>query len=168
MTVGSTSRNGGEFEFRKISLSLDRDLVPAENPIDAYRDIKSLLERMVSEFQEPKPAVRVQQEPKTQQNSHEIVRTRADRNEVYGAKTEQTGNETPRVETSNPIMGIDTVRERLAKWLPDLEILDGLDGSAVKPKRYLGQTWEAVNQEIRAVGGKWVSNGKQGSWRIPK
>ena len=39
MTLGSTTRNGGDFEFKKISLSLERDLVPAENPIDAYRDI---------------------------------------------------------------------------------------------------------------------------------
>ncbi len=42
MSVGSTSRNGGEFESKKISLSLERDLVPAENPVDAYRDIKAL------------------------------------------------------------------------------------------------------------------------------
>jgi hypothetical protein len=56
MSLGSTSRNGGEFEFKKISLSLERDLVPAENPIDAYRDIKSLLERMVTEFQAGTPS----------------------------------------------------------------------------------------------------------------
>ena len=57
VTVGSTSRNGGEFEFKKISLSLERDLVPAENPVDAYRDIKALLERMVNEFQGSKPGL---------------------------------------------------------------------------------------------------------------
>jgi len=37
-----------EFDFSKISLSLERDLAPAENPIDAYRDIKALLERTVN------------------------------------------------------------------------------------------------------------------------
>jgi hypothetical protein len=145
MTVGSTSRNGGEFEFKKISLSLERDLAPAENPLDAYRDIRALLERMISEFQGSKPA---------------------------GTSTPAgNGNKPlpPSLPASKPAgFTVETVRERLAKWLPDLEILDGFDGVTVKPKRYLGQTWEAVNQEIRAIGGKWASNGKQGSWRIPK
>jgi hypothetical protein len=50
LSLGSTTRLN-EFDFAKISLSLERDLVPAENPVDAYRDIKALLERMVSEFQ---------------------------------------------------------------------------------------------------------------------
>jgi hypothetical protein len=54
LSLGSTTRLN-EFDFSKISLSLDRDLVPAENPIDAYRDIKALLERMVTEFQAGKP-----------------------------------------------------------------------------------------------------------------
>ena len=55
VTVGSTSRNGGAFEFKKISLSLERDLGSHESPPDAFRDVKALLERMLTEFQESKP-----------------------------------------------------------------------------------------------------------------
>jgi hypothetical protein len=145
LTIGSTTRLN-EFDFAKISLSLERDLVPAENPVDAYRDIKALLERMVSEFQgSSKPA--------------------------GAAKTQQTGNGTPRVEMPKPAgLTVETVRERLAKWLPDLEIVDGFDGFSVKPKRYLDQSWRDVNEVVRSLGGKWQKGLKpaDGSWRIPK
>jgi hypothetical protein len=43
----------------------------------------------------------------------------------------------------------------LAGWLQDLEIMDGFDGFSVKPRRYLGQTWQNVNDEVRALGGHW-------------
>jgi len=142
MILGSTTRNGGEFDFRKITLSLERDLVPAENPIDAYRDIKALLERMVKEFQGP-----------------------------AAVKSQQTSGVTPTSSTSKPAgLTLEMLRERLAGWLADLEIMQGLDGFAVKPKRYLGETWENVNAEIRALGGKWIRGSKpaDGAWRIPK
>jgi hypothetical protein len=148
LTIGSTTRLN-EFDFAKISLSLERDLVPAENPVDAYRDIKALLERMISEFQGPKAVARVQQEPKTQ----------------------QTGNGTPRVETPKPAgLTVDTVRERTAKWLPDLEIVLGFDGFNVRPKRFLDQSWSEVNEVVRSLGGKWQKGLKStdGAWRIPK
>jgi len=65
---------------------------------------------------------------------------------------------------------LETIRERLAKWLPDLEIMDGFDGFAVKPKRFLGETWSEVNEVVRAFGGKWQKGQtpRDGSWRIPK
>jgi hypothetical protein len=140
MTVGSTTRNGGEFEFRKISLSLERDLVPAENPVDAYRDIKALLERTVSEFQEPKPA----------------------------GTPIPAGNENRAVPPRPAASKLATLQERLGPRLQDLEITDGIDGLIVKPRRYLAGTWQQVNEIIRALGGRWESNGKQGAWRIPK
>jgi len=48
--------------------------------------------------------------------------------------------------------------------------MDGFDGFTVKPKRYLGQTWETVNGEIRALNGHWIRGQKpaDGSWRIQK
>jgi hypothetical protein len=65
---------------------------------------------------------------------------------------------------------LETIRERLANWLPDLEIMDGFDGFAVKPKRFLGETWSEVNEVVRAFGGKWQKGQtpRDGSWRIPK
>jgi hypothetical protein len=66
-------------------------------------------------------------------------------------------------------LSVDNVREELAAWLPDLEVTSGLDGSfTVKPKRYLHQTWAQINEVIRGLSGRWESNGKQGTWRIPK
>jgi hypothetical protein len=150
MTVGSTSRNGGEFEFKKISLSLERDLVPAENPVDAYRDIKALLERMVTEFQGPKPVARVQQDPKP------------------AGTPIPAGNENRAVPPRPAASKLATLQERLGPRLQDLEITDGIDGLIVKPRRYLAGTWQQVNEIIRALGGRWESNGKQGAWRIPK
>jgi hypothetical protein len=69
-----------------------------------------------------------------------------------------------------PSLTVETVRERLAKWLPDLEILDGFDGFSVKPKRYLGDMWSEVNEVMRSLGGKWQKGLKStdGAWRIPK
>jgi hypothetical protein len=37
---------------------------------------------------------------------------------------------------------------------------DAFDVFTVKPKRYLGETRESVNGEIRAVGGKWIRGQK--------
>jgi hypothetical protein len=157
MSLGSTSRNGGEFEFKKISLSLERDLVPAENPIDAYRDIKALLERMVTEFQGSKPGQPGPSQPGSKP--------------AAPAKTQQTGNETPRVPASKPAgLQLEIVRERLGKWVLDLEIVDGFDGFNVKPKRYLDNTWSEINEVVRSLGGKWQKGqtSKDGSWRIAK
>jgi hypothetical protein len=157
LTLGSTTRLT-EFDFSKISLSLERDLVPAENPIDAYRDIKALLERLVTEFQAGKPSQIADTSTKSSPSTS-------------APKTQQTGNGIPKVESPKPAdLTVETLRARLAKWLPDLEILDGFDGFSVKPKRYLGDTWSEVNEVLRSLGGKWQKGLKStdGVWRIPK
>ena len=47
LTIGSTTRLN-EFAFSKISLSFERDLTPAENPLDAYRFVEALLSRTLA------------------------------------------------------------------------------------------------------------------------
>jgi hypothetical protein len=139
LTIGSTTRLN-EFDFSKISLSLDRDLVPAENPLDGFRDIHALLSKALAELQ-------------------------------VGPKTQQTGTGAPSLPTPKPAaLTVEMLRARLAKWLPDLEILDGFDGFAVKPKRFLGEAWSEVNEVMRSLGGKWQKGLKStdGAWRIPK
>jgi len=156
MTVGSTSRSGGEFEFRKISLSLDRDLGALENPIDAYRDIKSLLERLVTEFQAGKP-------------SNSVNENRAPAHDFKAKETlPLVENHTvfPRPAASK----LATLQERLGSRLQAVEVVEGFDGVCVKPKRYLGDSWAEINEVVRSLGGHWQKgNGpKDGSWRIPK
>jgi hypothetical protein len=139
LTIGSTTRLN-EFDFSKISLSLERDLAPAENPLDGFQGIHALLSKTLVELQ-------------------------------VGPKTQQTSNQTPRVETSKPpTLTVETVRERLVKRLPDLEIVDGFDDFNVKPKRFLGDTWSEVNEVVRSLGGKWQKGAKpaDGFWRVPK
>ena len=63
---------------------------------------------------------------------------------------------------------LPVLQERLGARLQDLEVTDGIDGLVVKPRKYLGESWSEVNEAVRALGGHWISNGKQGSWRIPK
>jgi len=142
MSLGSTSRNGSEFEFKKISLSLERDLAPAENPIDAYRDIKALLERMVSEFQGSKPA----------------------------GTPSPAGNGKRAVPPRPAASKLAVLRERLGARLQDLEITDGIDGLIIRPRQYLGDAWSEVNAVVRSLGGKWQrgSESTDDSWRIPK
>jgi hypothetical protein len=155
LTLGSTTRLT-EFDFSKISLSLERDLVPAENPVYAYRGIKALLEGLVTEFQAGKPS-----------NSRSPI----DNSNTSAGKTQQTGTGTPALPASKPAgLTVETLRERLAKWLPDLEIMDGFDGFSVKPKRYLGDTWSEINEVLRSLGGHWTKGqtSKDGSWRIAK
>jgi hypothetical protein len=84
--------------------------------------------------------------------------------------TQQNSRETPRADTSKPALTIDALRERLAGWLQDLEITDGFDGFTVKPRRYLGQTWQSVNDTVRSLGGHWQTghNPRDGCWRIKK
>jgi len=152
LSLGSTSRNGGEFEFRKISLSLDRDLGALENPVDAYRDIKALLERMVSEFQGPKPGPSQPGQPKP------------------AGTPSPAGNGNRGVPPRPAASKLATLQERLGKRLPDLEITDGMDGLIIRPHRYLGDAWKEVNAVVRALGGKWEhgSESRDDSWRIPK
>jgi hypothetical protein len=86
-------------------------------------------------------------------------------------ETSQSSHGAPALSTSKAAgLTVDALRERLAGWLLDLKIMGGFDGFTVRPRRYLGQTWESVNGEIRALGGKWIRGSKpaDGSWRIPK
>jgi hypothetical protein len=139
LTIGSTTRLT-EFDFSKISLSLERDLAPAESPLDGFRGIHALLSKALTELQ-------------------------------TGPKTQQSSSGTPTLPTSkSPGLTVEALRERLAGWLPDLEITSGFDGFTVKPKRYLGDTWKDVNEVVRSLGGKWQKGIKpaDGSWRIPK
>jgi hypothetical protein len=139
LTIGSTTRLT-EFDFSKISISLERDLAPLENPLDAYRDVNALLSRALAELQ-------------------------------AGTKTEQTGSETLTLPTSKPAgLTVDALRERLAGCLQHLEIVAGFDGFSVKPKHYLGETWQNVNDEIRALGGHWIrgQGPGDGCWRIKR
>jgi hypothetical protein len=154
MTVGSTTRNGGEFEFKKITLSLERDLVPAENPIDAYRDIKALLERMVTELQASKPP----------QTATAVAKSSPNTSAMKPKESVTPFAATPRPAASK----LATLQERLGPRLQDLEVTDGMDGLIVKPRSYLGDSWAEVNEVVRSLGGQWISNGKQGYWRIPK
>jgi hypothetical protein len=153
-----------EFDFAKISLSLERDLVPAENPIDAYRDIKALLERMVTEFQAGKPSQIANTLAKSSPNT-----SAAKPKESLTVGHNQVVSPRPAV-SKPPSLTVETVREHLAKWLPGLEILDGFDGFSVKPKRFLGEVWSEVNEVMRLLGGKWQKGLKStdGAWRIPK
>lgn len=47
--IGSTTQTA-EFQFSKVTIGLERDLAPMENPLDAYRDISALLNKALSEI----------------------------------------------------------------------------------------------------------------------
>jgi len=49
LSLGSTTQTG-EFQFSKITIGLERDVAPLENPLDAYRDIHALLNRALKEM----------------------------------------------------------------------------------------------------------------------
>jgi hypothetical protein len=152
LTIGSTTRLN-EFDFAKISLSLERDLVPAENPIDAYRDIKALLERLVTEFQAGKPAGKAIGESRGVESPNRAL-----------------AHEIKPLPPGPAASKLATLQERLGSRLQDVEVVEGFDGLCVKPKRYLGDSWAEINEVVRALGGKWQkgSTPKDGSWRIPK
>jgi hypothetical protein len=157
LSLGRTTQLN-EFDFSKISLSLERDLVPTENPIDAYRDIKALLERMVTEFQ----AGRSSQIPNALGKSSPNIK--------FAAKTQQTGNGAPSLQASKPAgLTVETLLERLAKWADKVEVTSTLNGFAVRPRHFLlRQTWVEVDTCLRDLGAKWVPAVKGvGSWIVP-
>ena len=49
LTLGSTTQTG-EFQFSKVTIGLERDVAPLENPLDAYRDIHALLNRALQDM----------------------------------------------------------------------------------------------------------------------
>lgn len=151
--IGSTQRLN-EWDFSKISLSLERDLAPTESPLDAYRDVNALLSRALGELQAPR------EKPKNVSRRD----TLSDISENVIPSHNQA------VPPRLPVSKLATLQERLAKWLSDLEILDGFDGLSIKPKRYLGESWAQINETVRSLGGKWVkgNNPKDGAWRLPK
>ena len=51
LVIGTTQRTA-EFDF-KVTVSLERDLVALENPLDAYRDISAMLNRVLQEIKPP-------------------------------------------------------------------------------------------------------------------
>jgi hypothetical protein len=86
-------------------------------------------------------------------------------------ETSQTGHGTPTLSTSKPAgLTIEVLRERLADWLQHLEVVAGFDGFSVKPRHYLGETWQNVNDVVRSFGGHWIrgQGPGDGCWRIPK
>jgi hypothetical protein len=52
LTIGTTQRVG-EFDFDKVTVSLERDLAILENPLDGYRDINALLRKVLQEITPP-------------------------------------------------------------------------------------------------------------------
>jgi hypothetical protein len=169
LTIGSTRRLN-EFDFSKISLSLDRDLVPAENPIDAYRDIKALLERMVTEFQASKPVARVPQELKEsllQADNHALPPSPAGKAIVESRRVESSNGPVP---PRPPVSKLAALQERLGPRLQNLEVTDGMGELIIKPRKYLGDAWAQINEVVRSEGGRWFKGEtpKDGSWRIAK
>ena len=68
-----------------------------------------------------------------------------------------------------PSLTVETLRERLAKWLDKVEVTSTLNGFAVKPRHFLLRpTWEEIDACLRGLGAKWVSAVKGvGSWIVP-
>jgi len=68
-----------------------------------------------------------------------------------------------------PSLTVETLRERLAKWLDKVEVTSTLNGFAVKPRHFLLRpTWEEIDACLRGLGAKWVPAVKGvGSWIVP-
>lgn len=148
LTIGSTTHLN-EFDFSKISVSLDRDLAPAENPLDAFRDVNALLRKALPELQGA-----------------------GTQNSAYRGKQEPASPDTWRVTENAPPTAskLATLQERLGAHLQDVEITEGFDGLSIKPKKYLGEAWGEINDVVRSLGGKWQKGQtpKDGGWRMPK
>jgi len=68
-----------------------------------------------------------------------------------------------------PSVTVETLRERLAKWLDKVEVTSTLNGFAVKPRHFLlRETWQAIDDALRTIGAKWIPQAKGvGSWQVP-
>jgi len=68
-----------------------------------------------------------------------------------------------------PSLTVETLRERLAKWLDKVEVTSTLNGFAVKPRHFLlRETWQAIDDALRTIGAKWIPQAKGvGSWIVP-
>jgi hypothetical protein len=68
-----------------------------------------------------------------------------------------------------PSLTVETLRERLAKWLDKVEVTSTLNGFAVKPRHFLlRETWQAIDDALRTIGAKWIPQAKGvGSWQVP-
>jgi len=86
----------------------------------------------------------------------------------YSALSKQA--EIPRPAASKPpSLTVETLRERLAKWLDKVEVTSTLNGFAVKPRHFLlRETWQAIDDALRTIGAKWIPQAKGvGSWQVP-
>ncbi len=39
---------------------------------------------------------------------------------------------------------------------------------SVSPKKFLGDLWGPINDNIREIGGNWIRDGRNSRWEIPK
>ena len=158
LSLGSTRRLT-EFDFSKISLSLERDLAPAENPLDGFRGIHALLSKALVELQVG---------PKTQQtgNGTHVTGANTGVNAPNGTAPPSPAGLKP---SHDVTVTIEVLRERLAKWLDKVEVTSTLNGFAVKPRHFLLRpTWEEIDASLRCLGAKWVRQEKGvGSWIVP-
>jgi hypothetical protein len=180
LSLGSTTRLN-EFDFSKISLSLDRDLAPNENPLDGFRGIHALLSKALAELQVgPKKASSGAgtcslPEPKTQQ-SPTVSENHKPKESVIEAHNHIVP---PGPAVSKPAgltvetkwkSDLEIIHERLAKWLDKVEVTPTLNGFAVKPRHFLLRpTWAEIDTSLRVLGAKWIPAAKGvGSWHIAK
>ena len=50
----------------------------------------------------------------------------------------------------------------------DVELLDFLEyGNKLKPKKFLGDFWKDINDNIVKIGGEWIRDGKNSRFEVP-
>jgi hypothetical protein len=137
LTIGSTTRLT-EFDFSKISISLERDLAPLENPLDAYRDVNALLSKALAELQSKPPAAK--------NNANSTVPPRSPVSKLATLR-ERLGARLQDLEVTD---GMDGLVVRPRRYLGDVwkEVNDVM--------RALGGHWQTGHSP------------RDGSWRIPK
>ena len=87
---------------------------------------------------------------------------------LFQFPTPETPEQPEKTETQEvPIDVGPPIKNDLIDAGVDFELVDYLGGGLeVKPKKWLGDLWDGINQILRAWNYQWVSDGQNSSWRF--
>lgn len=61
---------------------------------------------------------------------------------------------------------IDEIKQRLGDDADKLDINTENDTIVIRPKTWLQNEWYRINEAIKSMGGRWISEGQNSRWEI--
>jgi len=140
-----------------------------DTTVEIINDLQSRVDEAAANMAGAQQVQALQDIAASVEGIHQIKKAYADKmNGKEAARKEQaqTGDTPPNPFNLNiPIDSAATI----VSTIPNIDMLDVLqtpEGVTLTPKKFLGDLWGPVNDDVRSRGGRWVRDGKKSHWLI--